>query len=249
MKQQTTNNYVYVYSDPDTKRPFYIGIGQKTPKRAFSHLDKPSPKDAKGAYLLELEKQGKKPIIEILIYGVNREIAESVEAAAIDLIGINNLTNVQKGHGSNAHGKIHADLLEVMLENQGGSVEEELDADTLFLCMNGKYRRDMTMFELYDAARGFWKLNDQNKENIVMCQYIMPVYNKRILDVYVDAKWFEAGTGMRIAEEEIGNDSRCFEFVAHRAPLRIRKKFMGKVLNKRFPKTSYMMLTCNNKIK
>ena len=145
--QQTANNYVYVYSDPDTKRPFYIGVGQQTPQRAFSHLDKPSPKDDKGKYLLKLEKQGKKPIIEILIHGVSREVAENVEAAAIDLIGINNLTNVQKGRGANLHGKIHADLLEAMLRNQEDSIDEDLDADTLFLCMNGKYRRDMTVFE------------------------------------------------------------------------------------------------------
>ena len=210
--QEVANNYVYVYSDPDTKRPFYIGVGQQTPKRAFSHLDKPSPKDDKGRYLLELEKQGKRPIIEILIYGVSREVAENVEAAAIDLIGINNLTNVQKGHGANLHGKIHADLLDAMLKNQEDSFDAELDVDTLFLCINGKYRRGMTIFELYDAARGFWKFNDQNRDAIEACKYIMPVYNKRILDVYVEAKWFDAGTGLRIFEEEGESNSGYREF-------------------------------------
>ena len=239
--QEVVNNYVYVYSDPDTKRPFYIGVGQQTPQRAFSHLDRPSPKDDKGKYLLELEKQGKKPIIEILIYGVSREVAENVEAAAIDLIGINNLTNVQKGRGTNLHGKIHADLLDAMLKNQEDAVDADLDADALFLCVNGKYRRGMTMFELYDAARGFWKFNNQNRDAIEACKYIMPVYNKRILDVYVEAKWFASGTGMRIFEEEVEHGSGCLEFIAKRASIKVRKKFVGKVLNRKFPKTSFLV--------
>ena len=35
--------YVYVYSDPDTKKPFYVGKGKGN--RAFQHLDDQSEND------------------------------------------------------------------------------------------------------------------------------------------------------------------------------------------------------------
>lgn len=57
-------------------------------------------------------KAGKEPIIEILVHGVDEETALKVEAAAIDLIGIENLTNRQRGHHSSVYGKIEVSLLE-----------------------------------------------------------------------------------------------------------------------------------------
>ena len=92
--QNTIKNlgyYVYIYSDPDTKQPFYIGKGKGN--RCFNHLfqDNDSEKVAK---IQEILKNGKEPIIEILVHGVDEETALKVEAAAIDLIGIDNLTNV-----------------------------------------------------------------------------------------------------------------------------------------------------------
>ena len=35
-------HYVYVYSDPDTKEPFYVGKGKGN--RVFTHLDEQSEK-------------------------------------------------------------------------------------------------------------------------------------------------------------------------------------------------------------
>ena len=101
--------YVYVYSDPDTHKPFYVGKGKGN--RVFNHLSDDNDNE-KVAYIQKLLSKGKEPIIEILVHGVDEETAFKVEAAAIDLIGVENLTNQQRGHHSSTYGKIEVSLLE-----------------------------------------------------------------------------------------------------------------------------------------
>ena len=87
--------YVYVYSDPDTKEPFYVGKGKGN--RAFQHLDDQSETD-KTNKINDIRRRGKEHTIEILVHGLDNKTALKVEAAAIDLTGIKNLTNRQRGH-------------------------------------------------------------------------------------------------------------------------------------------------------
>lgn len=101
--------YMYVYSDPDTHKPFYVGKGKGN--RVFDHLFL-EDESKKVAYIKQLTSNGKEPIIEILVHGVDEETAFKVETAAIDLIGIENLTNCQRGHHSSVYGKIEVSLLE-----------------------------------------------------------------------------------------------------------------------------------------
>ncbi len=130
--------YVYVYSDPDTKKPFYVGKGKGN--RAFQHLDDQSEND-KVRKIAEIKARGKEPLIEILVHGLNEETALKVEAAAIDLIGIDHLTNQQRGHDSSTYGKIEVSMLEaryvckkLSLEDIGMSIRNrQIKLNMLFL--------------------------------------------------------------------------------------------------------------------
>lgn len=105
-------SYVYVYIDPRDGKPFYIGKGKGA--RLFSHLDDRS-ESRKVARIDELRSLGLEPRIDLLRYGMTDTEAALVEAAAIDLIGKSDLTNVMSGYDGRTFGRIHADEVIVML--------------------------------------------------------------------------------------------------------------------------------------
>ncbi len=89
-------HYVYVYVDPRDDRVFYVGKGQGS--RALAHL-KPSARDVQ-TQIQEIGKAGLSPRIDILAHSLpDAETALKIEAAAIDLLGLDNLTNAVRGHG------------------------------------------------------------------------------------------------------------------------------------------------------
>lgn len=96
--------YVYLYINPTDGKIFYVGKGKGN--RAFQHLTDETEHD-KNKKIKEIREQGKEPIIEILIHGLeDEEIALKIEAGAIDLLGINNLTNKVRGWGSSIVGRM-----------------------------------------------------------------------------------------------------------------------------------------------
>ena len=89
------NSYVYLYCEitEDNKRnPIYIGKGKSD--RCLSHLSDldnlSSKKTKKIRYLLSENKLG----IDILAHGLDEKTALAIESACIDLMGIDNLENL-----------------------------------------------------------------------------------------------------------------------------------------------------------
>ena len=73
--------YVYVYSDPDTRRPFYVGKGKGN--RVFNHMDDQSENE-KVRKINDIKARGKEPVIEILAHGLDEETAFKVSDCSVN---------------------------------------------------------------------------------------------------------------------------------------------------------------------
>ena len=220
--KKSLQSYVYVFSDPDTKKPFYIGKGKGD--RLFDHF-KEKGESEKIAKLEELEKQGKEPVIDILAYGMDNATAEWVEMAAIDLIGKDNLTNAQRGNNAIKFGRTPLETLE---QRYGAPLihAEDFTENVVLLKINKIYQPGMDEYSLYEASRGYWyNIYNKVKDDV---RYALPVYDNFILEVYEVAQWFRAGTTIRaVSLNDPNQDKRC-EFVGRIAPDEIRNKYLHK---------------------
>ena len=215
--------YVYVYSDPDTKKPFYVGKGKGN--KAFTNLTNTSEIE-KTKKINEIEENGKSPIIEIIAYGLDEETALKVESGAIDLIGIENLTNRQKSLKSSAYGKIKVSQLEAMYNQKKLNPDDIID-NIMFIRINKRYRNDMTPLELYEATRGYWRLKIENAKEV---DYVLAVYDGMVLEVYEVADWFSALSTYMDRQGKSDPDSLKgrYEFVGKIADEDIRKRYAYK---------------------
>ena len=214
--------YVYIYSDPVTKVPFYVGKGKGN--RAFAHLHDGSESD-KARKIAEIQARGRQPLIEILAFGLDEKAAYKVEAAAIDLLGLKNLTNKQAGHESSLYGRIEVSELDARFDH-GELAESDFLEDAVLVKVNQLYRNGMSDFELYEVTRGFWRVDKSKVEGIHLA---LAVYDGMVLEAYDIAAWLPAGSGMcaarSVSQAELAHR---MEFVGRVADRCIRDRYVGK---------------------
>jgi len=218
--------YVYIYIDPRTDKPFYIGKGKGN--RVFNHL-KVDDDSEKTRILKELAKAKSEPKIELLKYGLTEKEALLVEATAIDLIDIKNLSNSARGHGSRYGAR--ASVKEVQATLHAARVT--ITHPSLLININREFRYGMSTIELYDATRSAWKLGAKREE----VEYAMSVYRGIVREVYRVVGWHPGGQTMRGRDKDGRSPHRegRWEFVGHVADETIRKKYVGRSVSHYFP--------------
>lgn len=144
-------HYVYALVDPRDHSIFYVGKASAN-NRAFDHLRISKGEEEKHQRIGEIRATGGEPEVEILRYGLKSARASlEVEAAVIDAIGLENLTNKVRGHGID-RGRQRASEVERLHGSKAIAVEDIRDPYMLFF-INQTYSPTKTEQELYDCTR------------------------------------------------------------------------------------------------
>ena len=221
--------YVYLYVDPRTRRPFYVGKG--CGDRALAHLIV-TGESKKAQILEELRVAGLKPSIEILAHCLpGEETALHIEAAVIDLLGLGELTNEVRGWRSVQLGRMPQSELVLYYAAKPTIVTHP----SLLIRINRLYRHGMSEEELYEATRGVWKLGPRR----ALAQYALAVFEKVVREVYAIEHWHPAGTTTykTRSSESVSRPGR-WEFVGRVAEPEIRDKYVGFSVADDFPKSA-----------
>ena len=222
--------YVYVYcelSDDNRRIPIYIGKGKSD--RCLQHLsnldDLSKNRNRKIKTLIAEQRLG----LDILAYGLDEKTALSIEAACIDLMGIDNLTNVVRGKGSNIN-RLPINELSNTLMNK--KIEVLKEHRGVAIMINRDYRPWFGDLELFEYTRGIWaKKMVTISENAI---YAYSTYEGIVKEVYEIHSWVPAGTQeyfTRSLDPERLKKAR-WEFVGRKAPNHVRERYNGKILEK-----------------
>lgn len=235
--QHKLGYYVYLYIDPRDESVFYVGKGKG--ERVLSHL-KDSTDCEKVERIGELNKLGMEPRMEILRYGLTAEEALHVEAAVIELIGIESLTNRVLGHSFDLKRRSRLEDLVQELDAKDVTIVHP----SVLINISQMYQYGMSAIELYDATRKSWVVGTRRDQ----VQLAMAIYRGIVREVYEIAAWLPAGSTMtslgtvsNVAESMPSMESQPtnrFEFVGRVAAEKTRQRYRGKSVRDYFPASS-----------
>lgn len=217
-------HYVYLYVNPLTKEIFYVGKGKGS--RAVAHL--------KGKAKQEIQRQvrairaaGARPRIEILAHNLpSGQTALILEAAAIELLGLDSLANAVRGH--------HAQLSRFAVEDLVAHYTKDrarIREPSLLIRVNQLYRPGMSDQELYDITRSAWILGETRNQ----VTFVIPVFEGIVREVYEPTAWLPAVSTInaRLSGRR-RNRAKRFEFVGVIARENARRKYRGKYVGHLF---------------
>lgn len=202
--------YVYALVDPKDKTIFYVGKASAN-NRAFNHLQSNRNETQKQKKIREIRREGNEPVVEIIRYGLASEsVAFEVEAAIIDAIGIENLTNIVRGHGVEK-GRMLASEIERLYGSAPILIDDISDPCILFF-INNTYSPTLSEQELYDCTRQFWQGVAKSKRETLTPRIALAIVEGVIVRVYRIEGWHLAGSTFS-SREFNGSRKDKWEFV------------------------------------
>ncbi len=175
--------YVYILQDPRNLEVFYVGKGRGN--RVFDHVSsavESSEKTEKLDRIRSIMLSGTEVGHYILRHGLSESVAFEIEAALIDFVGMEYLSNIMGGHYSSDYGIKSPTELMAMYEGDPLVTDQPI----LLLNVNRYYRRDITEAELYEVTRKYWILGNRRFK----VRYAIAIYNGLTREVYEVRKWF-----------------------------------------------------------
>ena len=227
--------YVYLFRNPLDEEIFYIGKG--TGPRA-GNLNNRNPETMD--MIEKIRAEGKQPEIELLRDGLDDETAQMYEGIAIDVIGIDKLTNQIRGPGTKKWkrktaetnlNKMKSEEFEKFIDPDEANIAEP----AILIRINQLYRYGMDADSLYDATRGVWVIGGRNEGGRRDCaEYAFSVFKGVIMEVYKIKQWYLAGTQATFYKTRPDKNTPCtyrpprWEFEGDLAESEMREKYLNK---------------------
>lgn len=223
--QRTTKkalaHYVYALVDPRSGKIFYVGKASGN-DRAFNHLTAKPGEGEKSRLIFEIRADGEEPQVHILRHGLpSPVIAEEVEAAVIDAIGLENLTNLCRGKWIE-RGRATASEL----DRRYGSLpvkESSLDEPFMKIWINQTYSPTLNAQELYDVTRQFWyrvgkAVRTPDVNGTLRYPTVLALVDNVVVMAYRVHMWLPAGSTMSSRLWTGTSADKRWEFVGNAIP-------------------------------
>ena len=218
--------YVYLYVDPRNNRPFYVGKGRGP--RAVAHLGA-TGESKKARTIRAIRRAGLKPRIDILAHGLrDEETAFRLEAAVIDALRLERLTNVVRGSRSLEFGRLP--LRDLIAHYRAKPVA--IRHPVVLIRINKLYYPGMSERALYEATRGVWRLNRDHASRV---KFAFAVFEGVVREVFTIRSWVPAGSTpyktRPLSDVKVPGRS---EFVGEVASNVIRRRYVDHSIRRHF---------------
>jgi hypothetical protein len=228
--QKALGHYVYCLVDPFSDKIFYVGKASSN-NRVFEHLKSSKVETEKTKKIKEIRLKNSEPRVEILRYGLeSEEMAFEIEASIIDSLGLENLTNIVRGHKIEK-GRLRLDEVKRLYGSAPVNIESIRDRYMTFF-ISKTYSTSLSESEIYDATRQFWSgvskaKRTKNKDGKLDYAVALSIYDSVVIRVYSILEWFDSGSTFSTRKTDKNNS---FEFVGN---LIENHKLLGKkIINK-----------------
>jgi len=202
--QECLAYYVYLLSDPRDGQIFYVGKGKGN--RVFAHakdaLDEEHVTD-KLDRIRNIRKAGLKVGYELLRFAMTERTAFDVEAAAIQLLGLDGLTNLVAGQYVSSTGRMTVDVAISLFD---APPAPEITEPTLLIKIPKLWYPSISAQELYESTTGWWAIKNSTRRN--NARYAFCVVNSVIREVYRINSWRQRQEGDRDWEDDSGKEPR-----------------------------------------
>ena len=208
---------MYLLQDPRDGLTFYVGKGSGN--RVFAHTNEAVELDwsnDKLDQIREIHDAGMDVEQIILRHGLTEDTAEAIEAAMIDFLGKDNLSNKQGGLYSKEYGLKTVDEIRAMYEAQPLDTDEPV----VLINLNRLYPRCKTEIDLYETTRKHWVIGQRREQ----AKYAIATFKGLTREAYEIANWFPS-------ETKVGNTQVRWGFEGQVAADPIRQSLIHKSIS------------------